>query len=102
RLGRARAARARRRAHAGHPRRPQGRPASHRRLPRNGVVVIGALVNGIVIGSGYALLALGWTLLLGAARVVNFAHGQLYMLGAFITWWAMTQLGVPYLVGVVA
>lgn len=64
--------------------------------------MIGALVNGIVIGSGYALLALGWTLLLGAARVVNFAHGQLYMLGAFITWWAMTQMGVPYLIGVLA
>lgn len=60
--------------------------------------MIGALVNGIVIGSGYALLALGWTLLLGAARVVNFAHGQLYMLGAFISWWVMTQTGAPYLV----
>jgi branched-chain amino acid transport system permease protein len=54
------------------------------------------IVNGLVLGSGYACIALGWTILLGVARLVNFAHGQLYMLGAFVTWFAMTKMGAPY------
>lgn len=66
------------------------------------MITIAQIINGVVIGSGYALLALGWTILLGAARVVNFAHGQLYMLGAFVTWWVMAQAGVPYWVGLLA
>jgi branched-chain amino acid transport system permease protein len=54
------------------------------------------LLNGIVLGHSYALVAIGWTLLLGVARLVNFGHGQMYMLGAFVTWWAVTKAGVPY------
>src|SRR6185369_10644666 len=54
------------------------------------------LVNGIVLGHAYALVAIGWTLLLGVARLVNFGHGQMYMLGAFVTWWAVVKAGVPY------
>jgi branched-chain amino acid transport system permease protein len=58
------------------------------------------LINGLVLGSGYALIAIGWTVLLGAARLVNFAHGQLYMLGAFIAWAVMAKLGVNYFLAV--
>ena len=58
------------------------------------------LINGLVLGSGYALIAIGWTVLLGAARLVNFAHGQLYMLAAFLAWAAMAKLGVSYFVAV--
>ena len=58
------------------------------------------LINGLVLGSGYALIAIGWTVLLGAARLVNFAHGQLYMLGAFVAWAVMTKLGVNYFLAV--
>ena len=58
------------------------------------------LINGLVLGSGYALIAIGWTVLLGAARQVNFAHGQLYMLGAFVAWAVMTKLGVNYFLAV--
>lgn len=58
------------------------------------------IINGLVLGSGYALIAIGWTLLLGAARLVNFAHGQLYMLGAFVAWAAMDRLGVSYYLAV--
>jgi branched-chain amino acid transport system permease protein len=54
------------------------------------------IVNGLVLGSGYACIALGWTILLGVARLVNFAHGQLYMLGAFVTWYALTKVGLSY------
>lgn len=62
--------------------------------------IVQQLINGLVLGSGYALIAIGWTVLLGAARLVNFAHGQLYMLGAFLAWAAMTHLGVNYFVAV--
>lgn len=54
------------------------------------------LVNGVALGAGYALLAVGWTVLLGSARLVNFSHGQLYMLGAFLTWWGTSTLDLPY------
>lgn len=60
------------------------------------------IVNGIVLGSGYACIALGWTILLGVARLVNFAHGQLYMLGAFVTWYAVTRVGLPYPLAILA
>jgi branched-chain amino acid transport system permease protein len=60
------------------------------------------IVNGLVLGSGYACVALGWTILLGVARLVNFAHGQLYMLGAFVTWFAITRLGLPYPLAILA
>ena len=60
------------------------------------------IVNGLVLGSGYACVALGWTILLGVARLVNFAHGQLYMLGAFVTWYAMTKAGLPYPLAILA
>ncbi len=58
------------------------------------------IINGLVLGSGYALIAIGWTVLLGAARLVNFAHGQLYMLGAFIAWAIMQKLGLSYYLSV--
>ncbi len=54
------------------------------------------VINGLVLGHAYALVAIGWTLLLGVARLVNFGHGQMYMLGAFVTWWAVAKAGVPY------
>jgi branched-chain amino acid transport system permease protein len=63
-------------------------------------MILAQLVNGLALGAGYALLAVGWTVLLGAARLVNFSHGQLYMIGAFLTWLVITKLGLPYLVAV--
>ena len=63
-------------------------------------MILAQLVNGLALGAGYALLAVGWTVLLSAARLVNFAHGQLYMIGAFITWLAITKAGIPYLVAI--
>jgi branched-chain amino acid transport system permease protein len=58
------------------------------------------LINGIVLGHAYALVAIGWTVLLGVARLVNFGHGQMYMLGAFVAWWAATKGGMPYLLAI--
>jgi len=58
------------------------------------------IVNGIVLGHAFALIAIGWTVLLGVARLVNFGHGQMYMLGAFVTWWAISSAGMPYFLAV--
>lgn len=58
------------------------------------------LINGIVLGHAYALIAIGWTVLLGVARLVNFGHGQIYMLAAFVTWWSVATLGLPYPVAI--
>ena len=54
------------------------------------------LTNGLVLGSIYALSALGFTLIFGAARVVNFAYGELLMLGAFATLTLMNALGIGF------
>lgn len=58
------------------------------------------VINGLVLGHAYALVAIGWTLLLGVARLVNFGHGQMFMVGAFVTWWAVAKAGVPYALAV--
>lgn len=51
------------------------------------------IVNGIVLGSGYALLAAGLAVIFGVLNVVNFAHGALYMLGAFAALFLMPVTG---------
>jgi len=52
--------------------------------------------NGLSVGLGYALAAIGLALIFGILGQVNFAHGELYMLGAFLLLWGMQQLGLPY------
>jgi branched-chain amino acid transport system permease protein len=64
-------------------------------------VVLQQALNGIVLGSLYTLVALGLYLIFGVLEVTNFAHGEFYMLGAFATLFAMTELGVPFLLAVV-
>jgi branched-chain amino acid transport system permease protein len=54
------------------------------------------LTNGLVLGSIYALSSLGFTLIFGAARVVNFAYGEMLMLGAFATLTLMNLLGLGF------
>jgi branched-chain amino acid transport system permease protein len=58
------------------------------------------LLNGLVLGHAYALVAIGWTVLLGTARLVNFGHGQMYMVGAFMTWFGISRLGLPYVIAI--
>ncbi len=54
------------------------------------------LVNGLVVGSFYALSALGLTLIFGLMRVVNFAHGEIYMLGGVTGWFFTSALGLNF------
>ena len=52
------------------------------------------LLNGLQLGSIYALVALGYTMVYGIILLLNFAHGDIIMAGAYITWIAMAQLGI--------
>jgi len=60
------------------------------------------VVNGLMSGGIYALIASGFTLILGVIQVFNFAQGQFYMLGAFVTFGVVTSLGLPYPLGLLA
>src|SRR5262249_53176853 len=57
------------------------------------VALYGQLLLGLINGSFYALLSLGLAVIFGMLRVINFAHGALYMLGAFVSWWLSISLG---------
>lgn len=57
------------------------------------------LVNGLYLGAQYALIALGLTLIFSLMNVLNFAHGQMYVFGGFVTYTVVVQLGLPFIVG---
>jgi branched-chain amino acid transport system permease protein len=56
------------------------------------------LVHGLTLGSMYAMVAAGLALMLGVARLINFAHGEFFMLGAYAFWFGYGELGLPYVV----
>lgn len=59
------------------------------------------LVNGLILGAVYALLALGYTMVYGIIRLINFAHGDLYMMGAFIGYYLINQLKLNFFVALI-
>lgn len=60
------------------------------------------LISGISLGSVYALIALGYTMVYGIAKMLNFAHGDVIMVGAFTTYTICSTMGLPPVVGVLA
>ena len=60
------------------------------------------LLLGLVNGSFYAMLSLGLAVIFGLLNVINFAHGALYMMGAFIAWMGLSYFGINYWVMLVA
>ena len=58
-----------------------------------------ALINGISLGSVYAIIALGYTMVYGIAKMLNFAHGDVIMVGGYLCFCAVQYLGLPPLVG---
>jgi branched-chain amino acid transport system permease protein len=50
-------------------------------------------VNALTIGALYALIALGYTMVYGIIELINFAHGDVFMVGSFVSWWLLTTLG---------
>ncbi len=61
-------------------------------------VLVQQLINGLTIGGFYALVAMGYTMVYGILRLINFAHGNLFMWGAYVGWTALT-LGLGFLTG---
>jgi branched-chain amino acid transport system permease protein len=60
------------------------------------------VVNGVLAGLVYVLMALGFTLIFGIMRIVNFAHGEFYMIGAVVVLVLFGHLGLPFFLAVVA
>ena len=58
------------------------------------------LISGISLGSIYAIIALGYTMVYGIAKMLNFAHGDVIMVGAYICFFATMRFGMPPLAGV--
>ena len=59
-----------------------------------------SLISGISLGSVYAIIALGYTMVYGIAKMLNFAHGDVIMVGAYICFFAVTRFNLPPLVGI--
>lgn len=59
-------------------------------------------INGLQLGAVYALIALGYTMVYGVLRLINFAHGDIFMLGAFVAYYLISRFGIPiYLVFII-
>ncbi len=58
------------------------------------------LINGISIGAVYAIIALGYTMVYGIAKMLNFAHGDVIMVGAYMSYTVTSYMGLPAIVGV--
>ena len=64
------------------------------------LLITQATINGLIVGLLYLLMAVGFTLVFGIMRMVNFAHGEFYMLGAFGAYFFTTALHLPFLAAV--
>jgi branched-chain amino acid transport system permease protein len=58
--------------------------------------LLGQLMLGLVNGSFYAILSLGLAVIFGMLNIINFAHGAMYMMGAFLAWMGLTYWGIDY------
>ncbi|MGT2801445.1 amino acid/amide ABC transporter membrane protein 1, HAAT family [Streptococcus henryi] len=59
------------------------------------------LVNGLILGSVYALLALGYTMVYGIIKLINFAHGDIYMMGAFIGYYLINTFHMNFFIALI-
>ncbi len=63
--------------------------------------LVQSIISGLLLGSIYALMALGLTLIYGALRMLNLSHGTLFMFGGYVAWMITYYLGLPLLVGLI-
>lgn len=61
---------------------------------------INYLINGVSLGSVYAIIALGYTMVYGIAKMLNFAHGDVIMIGSYVVFVTVSTMGFPPLVGI--
>lgn len=61
---------------------------------------ISYLINGVSLGSVYAIIALGYTMVYGIAKMLNFAHGDVIMVGGFVVFSTVSSLGLPPMLGI--
>ena len=59
-------------------------------------LLFGQLLLGLINGAFYALLSLGLAIIFGMLNIINFAHGALFMVGAFVAWMLQNYLGLDY------
>ncbi|MFH1060722.1 MAG: branched-chain amino acid ABC transporter permease [Pseudomonadota bacterium] len=57
------------------------------------------IINGLTLGSLYALIAIGYTMVYGILRLINFAHGDVLMVGCYIAWFGAVMFGLPWWAG---
>lgn len=62
--------------------------------------IMGQIINGLQLGFMYALIALGYTMVYGVVKLINFAHGDVFMVGAFVGYFGFSQWGMPVPVAV--
>ena len=58
------------------------------------------LINGLSLGSIYAIIAIGYTMVYGIAKMLNFAHGDIIMVGAYLAFTVITTLNLPVGLGI--
>ena len=61
---------------------------------------LGHVINGLSLGSIYAIIALGYTMVYGIAKMLNFAHGDVIMVGSYLCFFAVNSFSLPPLVGI--
>lgn len=61
-------------------------------------LILQYVFNGLVLGANYALIAIGLTMIFGIMNIANFAHGQFYMLGGFLAYYATTAIGLNFFI----
>lgn len=59
------------------------------------------LIGGLGLGSVYAIIALGYSMVYGIAKMLNFAHGDVIMVGAFVAYFALSSFGLPTIVALI-
>ena len=64
------------------------------------LIFLNHLINGISLGSVYAIIALGYTMVYGIAKMLNFAHGDVIMVGAYVCFFAVASYSLPPVVGI--
>ena len=64
------------------------------------MIFLNHLINGVSLGSVYAIIALGYTMVYGIAKMLNFAHGDVIMVGAYVCFFAVSSFSLPPAVGV--